>query len=241
MAHFVIDGGIFMRAVQLIPPDIPVMKDDRYIKDRIDFVGSGSNPFTREVLLAGRPEAASELRDVVELLETTLLLDGRDWVLKTDGPTLADIEAVWILDWIINMSGAVPAEMVSADKFPNVWAWMDRFSRAVEVRKKQAGEPKTFTGDEATVLIAKSPFAEPKRAAVDADDLVVAAHQLREGDAVQLWPTDTGSLHKDAGKLVSMTSKEIVIETQGRHGGVRVHASRHGFRVRKQRDEASQL
>lgn len=54
-----------------------------------------------EALAGARPEALAEIRDAAELLETTLLADGREWVLKTPGPTLADIEAVWVLHWVV--------------------------------------------------------------------------------------------------------------------------------------------
>lgn len=41
-----------------------------------------------------RPEALVEIRSSFELLETTLLADGREWILKTEGPSLADIEGM---------------------------------------------------------------------------------------------------------------------------------------------------
>jgi hypothetical protein len=47
-----------------------------------------------------------------------------------------------------------------------------------------------------------------------------------------MWPTDTGSNHKDVGELVSVTGKEVVIEAKAEDGGlVRIHAQRHGFAV----------
>ncbi|KAI6367128.1 hypothetical protein MCOR03_009814 [Pyricularia oryzae] len=46
---------------------------------------------------------------------------------------------------------------------------------------------------------------------------------------VRLWPTDTGSGHRDSGKLVHMDQAEIVIENLR---GVRIHAPRQGFKVR---------
>jgi hypothetical protein len=33
-----------------------------------------------------------EIKSAFEFLETSILADGRDWVLKTSGPSLADIE-----------------------------------------------------------------------------------------------------------------------------------------------------
>lgn len=57
---------------------------------------------------------------------------------------------------------------------------------------------------------------------------------LQKGDEVEVWPTDSGSNHRDRGRLVKLDGGEIVV--QGRTGGgktVRIHAPRHGFRVRK--------
>lgn len=39
-----------------------------------------------------RPEAIAHIRDGFAFLEMTLLADGREWILKTDKPSLADIE-----------------------------------------------------------------------------------------------------------------------------------------------------
>jgi glutathione S-transferase len=83
------DAGIFPRAVQLIPLDLPNMQDPAFRKDREDFSG---NPFSLEGLKRARPEALAHLRDGFELLETTMLADGRDWVFKTQKPSLGDIE-----------------------------------------------------------------------------------------------------------------------------------------------------
>ena len=41
---------------------------------------------------AMRPEALTHIRDGFEFLENGLLADGREWILKTEKPALADIE-----------------------------------------------------------------------------------------------------------------------------------------------------
>ena len=84
-----IESGIFNRASQLIPADMPLLEDPVFQKDREDLSGRS---WSKESILKFRPEALSVIRDAFKLLETTLLADGRDWILKTDKPTLADIE-----------------------------------------------------------------------------------------------------------------------------------------------------
>ncbi|HEX3640441.1 MAG TPA: hypothetical protein VHV10_04060 [Ktedonobacteraceae bacterium] len=83
------DAGVFTRAVQLIPLNLPNMQDPKFRKDREDFSG---RPFNMEALKKARPEALAHIRDAFELLETTLLADDRKWVFKTEKPSLGDIE-----------------------------------------------------------------------------------------------------------------------------------------------------
>jgi glutathione S-transferase len=84
------DGGVFARAVQLIPPDSPLTSDPKFRKDREDFGGGRS--WARENILRGRPEAMVHMKQAFELIETTLLADGRAWIRKMTEPTLADIQ-----------------------------------------------------------------------------------------------------------------------------------------------------
>jgi glutathione S-transferase len=89
LESWTIDSGIFVRASQLIPPDMPLLMDPKFSKDREDFSG---RPWSKEKILENRPEAIAHIRNAFSLLETTLLADDRDWILKTDKPSLADIE-----------------------------------------------------------------------------------------------------------------------------------------------------
>ena len=89
-----IDGGLFQRAATLIPSSLPLTKDPAFRKDRLDF--NNGQPVTRR----DRPEAVGELRTAAAFLEGTLLSDGREWILGTDRPSLADIEAIWPFHWV---------------------------------------------------------------------------------------------------------------------------------------------
>lgn len=42
-----------------------------------------------------KPENLVEFKTAFEFLETTLLADGRQWLLKTEEPSLADIEGTF--------------------------------------------------------------------------------------------------------------------------------------------------
>ncbi|RYO87953.1 hypothetical protein DL766_010237 [Monosporascus sp. MC13-8B] len=243
------DGGLFVSGMHLIPADAPVLRDPKFIQDRADMVGlQGSSgkpsPVSPEVLAAMRPQALVEIRDYAELLEATLLADGREWVLNTPGPTLADIEAIWVLHWVVRMPGALPADIVGPRQFPKVFAWIDRFRRALEERKAAfGGGQKSLAGEEAARVILGAQFAEDQEWEVVEDDPVAKVEGLRKGMHVRLRPTDTGVLHKDSGRLVGFTRRETVIETRGADGEVlvRLHAPRHGFKVQRVEDGQSKL
>jgi hypothetical protein len=59
---------------------------------------------------------------------------------------------------------------------------------------------------------------------------------LREGEVVEVFPTDGGGFfHQDRGRLVGLSAGEVVIEkeVQGTGKKIRVHAPRWQFRVRR--------
>ena len=89
LAIWTIEAGVFVRGSQLIPSNMPLLKDAKFQKDREDFSGRA---WSKEAIDANRPEALAAIRSSMKLLETTLLADGRDWVLNTPRPSLADIE-----------------------------------------------------------------------------------------------------------------------------------------------------
>ncbi|PTB68080.1 hypothetical protein BBK36DRAFT_1167360 [Trichoderma citrinoviride] len=232
LSAFIIDGGIFQHAVKLLPTDLPFLKDPRYFKDRSDFTGA---ELSVEGMKRARPEALGEIAAAFELMETTFLADGRQWILKTERPGLADIEAVWVFHWLSGIPGALPADRFSADKFPRVYAWVKRFQEAVSAAKKRLGkQPRTLNGEEAARMIESSSWNEEEEGTVDGDDPLVVAEGLKKGGLVAISPTDTGRAHKDVGKLVSLNKDEVVIEVKTAKGeGVRVHAPRHGYKVRR--------
>lgn len=76
----------------MIPSSSPMFQDPKFVKDREDFIGGVKGGWDAKRMERARPEALVHLRDAFELLETTLLADGREWVFKTEKPSLGDIE-----------------------------------------------------------------------------------------------------------------------------------------------------
>ncbi|KAK0638765.1 hypothetical protein B0T16DRAFT_338623 [Cercophora newfieldiana] len=224
-------GGLFAHAMNLLPgADLPLLRDPAFQRDRADFVGGGGARVSRE-------ESMGAIRDAVALLEGTVLADGREWVLGGEGgPSLGDIEAVWVVHWLTGLKGALDERVVSGEKFPRVYAWLGRFQRAVEEAKGRV-EVRTVEGEEARGVISGAERVEGGCGGVDGEEPVVRKYGLREGDLVEVWPVDTGSAHVDVGRLVGLSAVEVVFETDK---GFRVHAPRDGFRVKPvKRAEAS--
>ncbi|KAK8050508.1 glutathione S-transferase [Apiospora phragmitis] len=237
-------GGLFWNAVSLLPADLPGLNDPKFLADRAEMMGlprDAPSPLAPSARAARRPEALCEVAEAMYLLESTLLAGGggdggKDWLLGTARPTLVDIEAVFVFVWL----AALPQDTMGPAAFPRLHAWVARFVETVEAAEKENGAPKTAGGDEAAKTVFGAAFAEGE-GRVDDSNPIVVAEGLKKGDWVKVWPADTGSGHKESGKLVSMTLKEIVVEVQGNEGSVRVHAPRHGFKVKKDVDTSSNL
>jgi len=91
LRRYTVDAGIFVRAASLIPGSMPAMSDEKFIRDREDFSGRS---WSREARERGRGEGLVYIRDIFALVEGALLADGREWVLGTGEPSLADVEGM---------------------------------------------------------------------------------------------------------------------------------------------------
>ncbi|KAF2430790.1 hypothetical protein EJ08DRAFT_633215 [Tothia fuscella] len=236
LERWTVDAGIFGRAVQLIPTDLPNMRDPKFHKDREAFSGRIGG-WDKEKMEKARPEAVVHIRDAFELMESTLLADGRDWVFKTEKPSMGDIEAVWPFHWLTDMPGALP-DTISDRQFPKVFAWLDRFRNAVAQAKESGPKPVTLKGKDVVEYMKTAQLVESS-GEIDVNDPL----GLKAGDEVEVWPIETGFTHRDRGKLVTLTPNEVVVSKHTRHGNkeIHVHCQRWGFRVAKVEAETSKI
>jgi glutathione S-transferase len=91
LEYWMVDGGIFTRAAQLIPTNMPLFKDPKFTKDREQF---GGRRWNKDEMEAMRPEALVEIKGAIMFLEEFMLADGREWIMNTKTPSLADIEGM---------------------------------------------------------------------------------------------------------------------------------------------------
>ncbi|KAM0333137.1 hypothetical protein ACHAQA_001796 [Verticillium albo-atrum] len=234
------DTGMFSAAVNLLPTDLPLLRSDAYFRDRGDFLGrtgTQTASLSRASMAAARPAAEGEVARALDFLENVLLADGRDWILGAGaGPTLADIEAVWPFHWLFELPGALAPERFGKAQYPRVHAWIARFQAAVTAAKKRGGKPRNVSGEEAAALITSGSSTDA--GGVDESDIVAVHEGLKAGDQVVVWPTDTGSTHKDTGTLVALNKTKVVFTVVSQKGQkTRVHAPRHGFKIKKAKPE----
>lgn len=85
---FVTDASLFVHSTTIMSPDLPVFKDEKFLKDRAGFFGPKGMV---ESLKERRGAGLVHVRQCFEILET-LLGDGRRWVGGTEGVTMADHE-----------------------------------------------------------------------------------------------------------------------------------------------------
>ncbi|KAK2748924.1 hypothetical protein FQN57_007207 [Myotisia sp. PD_48] len=221
-----VDGGVFVRGTQLIPPDLPFPSDPKFIKDRQEFFHGRS--MKKEDVLGLRGEALVHIMQAFDLLETTLLADGREWIRNTKNPSLADIHAIWPLDWVVGLQGALDQKRVSEKQYPRVFAWMARFRKVLKAARAEMRQPITLTGAEVLTGLQKVDFAEPEGAVDDMDPL-----ELQRGQDVLIWPVDAGSTGRDSGKLVVLNKEEVVLQrkTAENQHDIRLHFPRTNFRI----------
>lgn len=247
LSTLTVESGPFVWAVSLLPGHLPLFQDKAMVQDRSSFFPGAKLAAPTP---AARAEAVANMRGVFELLETTVLADGREWVLPgTTHPSLADIEAVWVFHWLRRVPGALRSEEgLSKEQFPRVFAWIKRFEGVIEGLARKNGEKDaTLKGQDAARMVVEAAYAEKGEGTgsweVQKGEPVAVALGLKEGDRVVLYPTDTGSSHKDIGRLLGLNGDEVIIETKAGLPGepaVRVHAPRVGFRIVRE-DQASHL
>ncbi|UPX14072.1 uncharacterized protein EKO05_0004564 [Ascochyta rabiei] len=228
------DGGLFNNAVKLMPywSSTGLIQNNMFLDDRQRLMGG--RRMTAENMQAGRPDGLQNMRQAFELMENTFLADGRQWILGTEGLTVADIDAAWPFEWLIvdrGMKGALPEEQFGEKNYPRTHAWIQRFMRNIKGAKGKSPKPTALDGKTMStrVLDATSP-TEP--VTFDNND----ALGFHAGDMVQVFPSDYGQAHKDSGALVGLTASEVVIRNSK---GLHLHFPRWNFRIVRATGESS--
>ena len=131
--------------------------------------------------------------------------------------------AAWIFAWLKILPGCLPDEFFGDQKYPRTNAYIARYSAAVKAaEEKNKANVTSIKSEEALKRAFKSKDFVDANLKVEADPT-----GLKEGQEVTAYPLDTGFNSKDSGKLVGLTSREVVIEKKAPNGEtVRVHFPR---------------
>lgn len=87
LERYMVEGPVFQQTAGLVPSAF--LKDPKFAEDRKGFLGRN---WTAEEMDDGRAECVLFVRNLFDLLESTILDDGRQWVLGTAKPSLADLQ-----------------------------------------------------------------------------------------------------------------------------------------------------
>jgi glutathione S-transferase len=223
-----VDGGIFANAVRLMPYWVAdgMLQDKAFLDDRQKL--SGGRRMTKEAMEAGRPDGLQNIRQAFEMLEKTFLADGRDWVLATKEPSVADIDAVWPFEWIVVdrfMRQGLLEVGFGEQKYPRVYAWVKRFMSVVEERKKACEKPTTLDGATMAMQVLSASSQTDDIGFISDDPL-----DLKKGDQVEVYPADYGQMGKSLGALVGLSTSEVVIKNDK---GLHLHFPRWNFSIKK--------
>jgi glutathione S-transferase len=214
---------IFSHATNCLPFErSPTASNSAFLDDRSEAFG---RPFRIEDMIKKRPESYGYIRAMFQTLES-FLEDGRDWIIGSAKPSVADIDAVYIAQWIVTnplMDGVTPEDFISEKLFPRTYAWVHRFKQSVEDAGNGAHVPQALSGKEAFDKITSAPETGLEGDISDTDPL-----NLKIGQMVEIWPTDWASNHKDRGELAMLAANQVCIRNAQ---GVLVHFPRWNFRI----------
>lgn len=223
LATLNIDASVFSLAAQLLPSSLPMMKDAAFLRDREDFTGRSWDAAQRE---RGRVEAITGMRKVFGVYEA-LLQDGREWIAGTEGISLADVEGAWCLDWVEAIPGALEERWFGRQLWPRTFEWLERYRGVVKKAIKDGPRPREVGSEEAIGIVVGSGARD--EVGIDENDPT----EFKKGQVLRVWPVDTGSKHKDEGRLVGLTKDEVVLAVKTEKGDkeVYLHCPRWGFRI----------
>ncbi|KAF2105076.1 glutathione s-transferase-related protein-like protein [Rhizodiscina lignyota] len=232
LENWAFEGGVFMKTAMLISPDAKLVQDPSWLEDRYQLSGFR---FSKEAMEQIRPDALAAARMHLDIVENMLLGDGREWISGGEEPGLADVHVGWPFDWMLRdpekmgMKHAYP-ELLNEQKYPKMFAWIDRLNRFMEEKRKEQGELKMLSSDEAVKLIENSSLFEHE----ELDIVEWDPTGLKKGAEVDLFATDVpnGFQNRDTGELIGLTAGRVTVKAKTKDGiDVRIHYPRINIKI----------
>jgi len=199
---------------------------DVFVKDRNEHFGPGGALDLLD-MVPRRKEFAGTLSSHLDLIEEQVS-DGREWLLDTELPGLADISVHFTLLWIRECKFDGFDGLFDPEVFPRTISWLERTTAYLQ-EFVDSSTFRHFTGMEAANIVASS--KEEDLAIIGFNSVEAGRLGLQLGDLVSVEPEDTGRV-PTIGKLVALNRQEVVIETHGSAADVvRCHFPRLAFRI----------
>ncbi|GLA96324.1 hypothetical protein AtubIFM57143_003789 [Aspergillus tubingensis] len=215
----------------LLPTELPFVKDEKFLQDRMTLWGED---MSAKAISSGRSRSLVEMQGHFAFLER-LLQDGRTWLQDTPEPSLTDIHAVFLIDWLSKMPGALPNNFFPTDVYPRTWAWLGKFQSTLAECQGRTGAPILLAGPDAAKQILASDFGEPQGMTSATTGEEEDPTGLKRGQLVAVYRNDdiiSRTKHRDIGRLMSLTPHEIVVAIgAGTRSEVRVHCPRWQFAI----------
>ncbi|KAG2013703.1 hypothetical protein CC2G_010583 [Coprinopsis cinerea AmutBmut pab1-1] len=214
-SKFYIDRSLFSVAALLLPWEkLP----PAFLKDRSEFSGA---PMNVKAIVASRDKALAQLSSHMVLVEEQLK-DGRTWLFDTQAPSLADISIHFVLAWALGFPAAKPLRQDG--RFPLTHKWLSALTAYL---KDHHQKPTVINGAEAGNLVFSSPHEGYSIVGFDTTEAQRLGVKLN--DVVSVTPDDTGRSYPTTGKLVALSTEEVVLEIVAKKGTVRCHFPRLGY------------
>ncbi|KAF7290064.1 Glutathione S-transferase [Mycena chlorophos] len=209
---------IIMGLTQFENLPAPFLRDRETLIGRVDV----------EKAIAERPAATSNLVAHLASLED-ILVDGREWIFDTVGPSYADVSVVMTCRRA-HLTLGPDKTVFNAETFPRITEWMARCDAHFEALEK-GYTPEVITGDEAAACADAAENAyEDIETLVGFDKADGERLGVSVGDRVSA--TCPGS-NPTEGVLVALSREEVVLETKGTKGTFRCHFPRIDLTIRR--------
>lgn len=205
--------SIFRQAVLTIYPTPP----EAFVKDRKDVFPIIASPKFARL----RPHAVGEVCALFAYIQDELL-KGRNFI-SGDNVSLNDIHVAFMAGWAIQWLNSTN---ISAKDYPGVYAYVERFHKALDWPKAFKKAPE-ISPDDAFAAITSAQFVlQPS----------VTEEMLgyKAGDDVQAYPTDAPP-NPQFGKLVGLNNRAVTLEVEST--GVHVTFPRLGTRILRKGEE----
>ena len=190
----------FQAAVGLMPRDMSILQDKKFLDDRSELVGY---PISPEMIARFRPQTLSKMFSLVQLVEKHFLGQERKFFLGGEKPTTADIHLYWGLNWGLRYHNGARPE-ISPETRPRIFKWLDDVESFIMDRRLET----KISMEDAYEVLRVPPTHEYAKFVPHVKD---NPEDLSEGQRVRVTPVDNGKSGPQYGSLISLNYEQVCL------------------------------